>query len=108
MKRKPDAAWKMLFSTREVVRDLVTGFVTDPWIQVLDLDTLEKIPIHFVDRRMRQRITDVVWRARSRQHRSGCCFRTLRVHSSWTMSVQRARYRSVSARRISRSRTGAG
>ena len=67
MKRKPDAAWKMLFSTREIVRDLITGFVADSWIRMLDLDTLEKVPTHFVDRRMRQRITDVVWRVRSRE-----------------------------------------
>ena len=59
MKRNLDAAWKMLFSTREIVRDLVTGFVGGAWVQVLDLDTLEKVPTHFVDRRMRQRVTDV-------------------------------------------------
>lgn len=65
MKRSPDAAYKLLFSTREIVRDLVTGFIADPWLSGLDLDTLEKVPTNFVDRRLRQRTTDVVWRVRT-------------------------------------------
>ena len=40
MKRRLDAAYKLLFSTREIVRDLVTGFIADPWLGGLDLDTL--------------------------------------------------------------------
>ena len=40
--------------------------------------------------------------------KSGRLASTLRVHSSWIMSLQRARYRSESARCISRSRRGAG
>lgn len=65
MKRSTDAAYKLLFSTREIVRDLVTGFIADPWLSGLDLDTLEKVPTNFVDRRLRQRTTDVVWRVRT-------------------------------------------
>src|SRR5690606_23414685 len=65
MKRSPDAAYKLLFSTREIVRDLVTGFIADPWLSGLDLDTLEKVPTNFVDRRLHQRTADVVWRVRT-------------------------------------------
>lgn len=65
MPHSPDAAYKLLFSTREIVRDLITGFIGDPWLSGLDLDTLEKVPTNFVDPRLRQRTTDVVWRVRT-------------------------------------------
>ena len=65
MTHSPDAAYKLLFSTREVVRDLVTGFIDDAWLSGLDLGSLEKVPTNFVDPRLRQRISDVVWRVRT-------------------------------------------
>jgi predicted transposase YdaD len=68
MKRSLDAAYKLLFSTREIVRDLITGFIADPWLGALDLATLEKVPTNFVDRRLRQRTADVVWRVRTGAH----------------------------------------
>ncbi|SDZ03409.1 hypothetical protein [Nitrosomonas sp. Nm33] len=39
---------------------------------------------------------------------AGRCLRTLRIHLSWIISVQRARYKSVKASRIRKSRNGAG
>jgi hypothetical protein len=66
MKPKPDAGYKLLFSAPEIVRDLITGFIGDPWVEQLDLDTLEKLPTNYVDRRLRQRLTDAVWRVRTK------------------------------------------
>jgi hypothetical protein len=65
MPLRPDAAYKLLFSTPEIVRDLVAGFIDDPWLRSLDLDTLEKVPAEFIGRRLRRRTSDVVWRVRT-------------------------------------------
>ncbi|MEI8303237.1 MAG: Rpn family recombination-promoting nuclease/putative transposase [Burkholderiales bacterium] len=62
---RPDTAYKLLFSTPEIVRDLVTGFIHDPWLRSLDLDTLEKVPAEFIGRRLRRRASDVIWRVRT-------------------------------------------
>ena len=39
MKDKHDASYKLLFSHPEMVRDLVRGFIPDPWLQGLDFST---------------------------------------------------------------------
>jgi len=65
MPLRPDAAYKLLFSTPEIVRDLVAGFIDDPWLRSLDLETLEKVPAEFIGRRLRRRASDVVWRVRT-------------------------------------------
>jgi hypothetical protein len=49
----------------EIVRDLVAGFIDDPWLRSLDLETLEKVPAEFIGRRLRRRASDVVWRVRT-------------------------------------------
>ena len=62
-----DAAYKTLFSHPRVVRDLLRGFVPEPWIDALDLDSLEKLPAEFAgDDLRRQRRADAVWRIRLR------------------------------------------
>ncbi len=60
-----DAGYRLLFSDPRLVRDLVCGFVDDPWVQQLDFDTLESVNGHYVSEDMRQRESDVVWRLRS-------------------------------------------
>ena len=37
-----DNSDKLLFSHPEMVRDLLIGFVEEPWVEQLDLNTLEK------------------------------------------------------------------
>ena len=62
-----DAAYKTLFSHPRVVRDLLRGFVPEPWTDALDLDSLEKLPAEFTsDDLRRQRRADAVWRIRFR------------------------------------------
>ena len=38
-----DPSYKFLFSHREMVADLVRGFVREDWVAALDFDTLERV-----------------------------------------------------------------
>ncbi len=59
-----DASYKYLFSAPEMVRDLINGFIPDPWLQSLDYATLEKVPGSYVTDDLRHRSDDVVWRVK--------------------------------------------
>ena len=59
-----DHGYKRLFSHPEMIRDLLVGFVREPWIAELDFATLEKYPTEFIDDRLQQRRNDVIWRLR--------------------------------------------
>ena len=61
-----DAAWKLLFSFPEMVRDLLAAFVPHEWVEELDLSTLERWPGSHVSDDLRQRHQDQVWRVRFR------------------------------------------
>ena len=61
-----DAAYKLLFSFPEMVRDLLVGFVPWDWVAELDLSTLERWPDSRVSDDLRQRHQDRVWRVRFR------------------------------------------
>ena len=61
-----DAAYKLLFSFPEMVRDLLDGFVSGDWVAELDLSTLERWPESQVDDTLRERHQDRVWRVRYR------------------------------------------
>ena len=69
--RPHDAAWKLLFSFPEMVRDLLAGFVPRGWVEDLDLSTtrhgqsgagLARGPGSHVSDDLRQRHQDRVWR----------------------------------------------
>ena len=64
--RPYDAAYKLLFSFPEMVRDLLAGFVPDEWVAELDLSTLERWPASQVGDTLRERHQDRVWRVRYR------------------------------------------
>ena len=64
--RPYDAAYKLLFSFPEMVRDLLAGFVSDEWVAELDLSTLERWPASQVGDTLRERHQDRVWRVRYR------------------------------------------
>lgn len=61
-----DHSYKHLFSHREMVADLLTGFVNQPWVQELDLTSLEKVNASYITDDLRERADDVVWRVRFR------------------------------------------
>ncbi len=64
MTRRHDEGYKLLFSHPEMVRDLLRGFVHEPWVEELDFTTLEKEPCSFVGDRLRERRDDLIWRVR--------------------------------------------
>lgn len=59
-----DNGYKNLFSHPEMVRDLLTGFVHEPWVAELDFSTLEKVSGSYVSDDLRDREDDIVWRVR--------------------------------------------
>lgn len=64
MKSEHDSSYKLLFSHSEMVRDLLSGFVDEPWVADLDLDTLEKANGSYVTDDLRNREDDIIWRVR--------------------------------------------
>jgi len=59
-----DHSYKQLFSHAALVRDLLTGFVQEDWIDDLDLSTLEKTNSSYVSDDLREREDDTIWRVR--------------------------------------------
>ncbi|MDP2367432.1 Rpn family recombination-promoting nuclease/putative transposase [Rhodoferax sp.] len=59
-----DNSYKLLFSHPEMVRDLLEGFVHEPWVAELDFSTLEIVSGSYVAEDLRDRQDDVVWRLR--------------------------------------------
>jgi hypothetical protein len=60
-----DHAYRLLFSRPEIVADLLREFVGEPWVEALDLTTLERVSASFVSADLRQREGDVIWRVRT-------------------------------------------
>lgn len=65
--RPHDSAYKLLFSHREVVADLIRGYLEPSAARSLDLSTLERCNGSYVSADLRERRNDVVWRVRARQ-----------------------------------------
>jgi hypothetical protein len=59
-----DSSYKFLFSTPELVRDLIMGFIPDEWLHSFDYATLEKVPGSYITEDFRSRADDVVWRVK--------------------------------------------
>ena len=59
-----DESYKLLFSHPQLVKDLLTGVVPEPWVQHVDFSTLEKVSGTFVADDLRDREDDVIWRVR--------------------------------------------
>jgi hypothetical protein len=62
-----DNSYKLLFSHQEMVRDLLVGFVQEPWLAELDFSTLEKVNGSYVSDDLRSREDDVIWRVRFKE-----------------------------------------
>jgi predicted transposase YdaD len=59
-----DNSYKLLFSYPEMVRDLFSGFIHEPWVAELDFTTLEKVSGSYVADDLRDREDDIIWRVR--------------------------------------------
>ena len=61
-----DNSYKLLFSYPEMVRDLFSGFIHEPWVAELDFATLEIVSGSYVTDDLRDREDDIIWRVRFR------------------------------------------
>jgi hypothetical protein len=61
-----DPGYKRLFAHREMVADLLTGFIHEPWVKEVELDTLERVSGTYVSDDFREREDDIIWRVRWR------------------------------------------
>jgi hypothetical protein len=59
-----DPSYKLLFSHRALVADLLRGFVREDWVGALDLGTLERPRESGVSPDLREREDDLIWRVR--------------------------------------------
>jgi hypothetical protein len=59
-----DQSYKLLFSHQQMVADLLRGFVTDDWVQAVDLTTLEHVHSSHISDDLREREDDMLWRVR--------------------------------------------
>jgi len=59
-----DSSYKFLFSTPEMVRDLIMGFVPDEWLHSLDYTTLEQVHGSYITEDFQGRADDIVWRVK--------------------------------------------
>ncbi|MEM7586568.1 MAG: Rpn family recombination-promoting nuclease/putative transposase, partial [Acidobacteriota bacterium] len=68
--KSQDRSHRLLFSHARTVRDLVRGFIHEPWVAELDFSTLEKLPSDYLSGQLsgefEERVSDVVWRLRWR------------------------------------------
>jgi hypothetical protein len=56
-----DSDYKMLFSHLLMIRELLCGWASDPWIAEADFSTLEQINGSYVAEDQKQRHDDMVW-----------------------------------------------
>ena len=61
-----DLGYKRLFAHREMVSDLLTGFVREPWVAEVAVETLERVSGSYVSDDLREREDDIIWRVRWR------------------------------------------
>ncbi|MFB1488643.1 MULTISPECIES: Rpn family recombination-promoting nuclease/putative transposase [unclassified Thiocapsa] len=59
-----DPSYKLLFSHRDLVADLIRGFVHEDWVEQLDFTTLQRVCEIGVSHDLREREDDMIWRLR--------------------------------------------
>jgi predicted transposase YdaD len=59
-----DPSYKLLFSHRDLVADLIRGFVHDDWVAEFDFSTLQRVSEISVSHDLRERDDDMIWRLR--------------------------------------------
>ena len=66
--RPYDRSGRLLFTHPRTIRDLLTGFVREPWVEDIDFDTLKKLPSDYISGMLsgeyEERASDVVWQVR--------------------------------------------
>ncbi|MDZ7852554.1 MAG: Rpn family recombination-promoting nuclease/putative transposase [Halomonas sp.] len=62
MTKHHDHSYKLLFSHKTMVKDLLTGFVKEAWVEQLDFSRMEKVSGSYVTDELRDREDDMIWR----------------------------------------------
>lgn len=57
-----DSGYKLIFANAEMIRDLLVGFVDEPWVADIDFGTLERVSGSYVTDDLREREDDIIWR----------------------------------------------
>ncbi|HEY9281116.1 MAG TPA: Rpn family recombination-promoting nuclease/putative transposase [Eoetvoesiella sp.] len=63
---KSDASYRMLLNSPRLVGDLFNGIIKEPWISLVDWQSLQALPTDYISDRLRQRQGDRVWRVARR------------------------------------------
>lgn len=61
---KHDASYKSLYAHADLVVDLLRSCVQESWVEQLDFSTLQRVNGSHVDRKLKQKHQDVIWRLR--------------------------------------------
>ena len=64
LRRENDASYRNLFNHASMIQWLLRRYVAQPWVQRLDLESLEPVKAHFVGAENQRRESDLIWRAR--------------------------------------------
>lgn len=59
---KIDGSYRLLFSNPQLVRDLFSGIIDEPWLSAFDWSALEPLPSDYISDSLRQRQGDCVWK----------------------------------------------
>ncbi len=70
--RKPhDRSKRLIFHHQRPVKDLVRGFVQEPWVDDLDFRTLKRLPSDYISAAMpgeyEERLGDILWEVKWRK-----------------------------------------
>ncbi|MDI9331357.1 MAG: Rpn family recombination-promoting nuclease/putative transposase [Alphaproteobacteria bacterium] len=64
-KANQDASYKALFAAPQMMRDLICGFVSDPWLHTLRFETMDTVRSEYIGEQLQQRFSDMVWRVKA-------------------------------------------
>ena len=64
-----DASAKLMLSFTIVLKDLLPGFVNEPWLRHVDLSSIEPLQTEYTNDRYVRRSNDMVWKLRKRDGR---------------------------------------
>jgi len=59
-----DRGYKQIFSSPQMMKDLLVGFIHEDWVREIDLDSFERQDGSFVSEDLRARENDILWRVK--------------------------------------------
>lgn len=66
-----DYGYKDLFSHREIIWDLIHHFFKEDWFEGIEIESLEKVNSHYIDKKYLKREGDIVWKM---QYKGECFY----------------------------------